>query len=98
MRLDTSKALAVLMMAGCSGGCANWANPSITPAQVSGERYSAMDCTGLRTAKQRIAARQASLAPTLIPVKDEQTREEELSQLSGEAAAIDKASGQKGCH
>lgn len=98
MPLDTSKALAVLVMAGCSGGCANWANPSVTPAQVSGERYSAMDCTGLRAAKQHIAARQADLAPTLIPVKDEQTREQELSQLRGEAAAIDRASGQKGCH
>jgi hypothetical protein len=62
------------------------------PAKVPGDKYSGMDCAGLKGAKQQIAARQGDLAPTLIPVKDEQTREQELSHLRGEAAAIDRVS------
>ncbi len=98
MLLDASKAWAVLIMAGGSSGCANWVNPNVAPANVSADKYSVMDCAGLKAAKQQIAAHQADLAPTLIPSKDEQTREQELSHLRGEAAAIDRVSAEKNCH
>jgi hypothetical protein len=54
--------------------------------------YQTMDCTALKVEKARIASAQARLAPTLIPVLDEDKRESQLSELSGEAQAVENVS------
>ena len=59
-------------------------------ADVAPAQYLGMTCQQLKNEKRRIATRQTDLAPSLVPVEDEQKREQELSQLSGEVKAIEK--------
>jgi hypothetical protein len=56
-----------------------------------------MTCQQLKNEKRRIATRQTDLAPSLVPVEDEQKREQELAQLSGAVKTIDKVSVDKKC-
>jgi hypothetical protein len=90
--------MSVLAMLGCGlSGCASWSAPSVPAANVAPGHYLGMNCEALRQEKLRIGKRQADLAPTLLPVEDEQKREQELSQLSGEIKAIEKVSVDQKC-
>jgi hypothetical protein len=71
-------------------GCASWSTPTVQPANVGSEQYLGMSCQQLKNEKRRIGTRQADLAPSLLAVEDEEKREHELSELSGEVKAIDK--------
>ena len=66
-------------------------------ADVAPTQYLGMTCQQLKNEKRRIATRQTDLAPSLVPVEDEQKREQELSQLSGEVKAIDKILADNKC-
>jgi hypothetical protein len=83
---------------GCGlAGCASWSAPSVPAANVATGQYLGMTCPELKSEKTHIATRQAQLAPTLFPVEDEQKREQEISQLSGELKAIETASANNKC-
>ena len=66
-------------------------------ADVAPAPYLGMTCRQLKNEKRRIATRQTDLAPSLVPVEDEQKREQELAQLSGAVKTIDKVSVDKKC-
>ena len=66
-------------------------------ADVAPAQYLGMTCQQLKNEKRRIATRQKDLAPSLVPVEDEQKREQELAQLSGAVKTIDKVSVDKKC-
>ena len=66
-------------------------------ADVAPAQYLGMTCQQLKNEKRRIATRQTDLAPSLVPVEDEQKREQELAQLSGAVKTIDKVSVDKKC-
>ena len=87
MLFPNERACVLLITAlGCGlGGCASWSMPTVPAANVAPDQYLGMSCPDLKSEKTRIAARQSQLAPTLFQVEDEQKREQELSQLSGEA-------------
>jgi len=90
--------MSVLAMLGCGpSGCASWSAPNVPAANVAPGHYLGMNCEALRLEKLRIGKRQTDLAPTLLPVEDEQKREQELSQLSGEIKAIEKVSAEQKC-
>jgi hypothetical protein len=90
--------ISVLGILACGpSGCASWSAPNVPVAIIAPEQYLGMNCEALRREKQRISTRQTDLAPTLLPVEDEQKREQELSQLSGEMKAIEKVSADKKC-
>ena len=72
-----------IMLASGLNGCASWSAPTVQPAAIAPGQYLGMSCQQLKNEKRRIGTRQTDLAPTLIPVEDEQKREQELSQLSG---------------
>jgi hypothetical protein len=82
----------VLAFAAVCGGCSSWSSPAVPAATVSMTPYQSMDCTALKSEKARIASAQARLAPTLIPVVDEDKRESQLSELSGESQAVENVS------
>jgi hypothetical protein len=84
--------LACAAVCGPLGGCSSWSSPSVPAAIVSVGPYETMDCAALKVEKARITSAQARLAPTLIPVVDEGKRESQLSELSGEAQAVEKVS------
>jgi hypothetical protein len=60
-------------------------------------QYLGMNCQALKAERQRISSRTAALAPTLLPIEDEQKRQQELSHLSGELKAIEKVSADEKC-
>ena len=64
-----------MVLASGLNGCASWSAPTVQPAAVSPDQYLGMTCQQLKNEKWRIASRQTDLAPTLIPVADEQKRE-----------------------
>jgi hypothetical protein len=78
-------------------GCASWTNPTVLAADVPPAQYLGLSCGELKKEKLRIGTRQADLAPTLLPMEDEQKREQELSQMSGELKAIAKVSADNKC-
>jgi hypothetical protein len=88
-----------IVLAAASGlaGCASWSNPTVPAADVAPAQYLGMTCQQLKNEKRRIATRQTDLAPSLVPVEDEQKREQELSQLSGEVNAIEKIFADNKC-
>jgi hypothetical protein len=88
-----------IVLAAASGlaGCASWSNPTVPAADVAPAQYLGMTCQQLKNEKRRIATRQTDLAPSLVPVEDEQKREQELAQLSGAVKTIDKVSVDKKC-
>ena len=86
-----------IMLACGLSGCASWSAPTVQPAAIAPDQYLGMTCQQLKNEKRRVATRQTDLAPTLIPVADEQKREQELSQLSGQVKAIDKVSANNKC-
>jgi hypothetical protein len=92
-----ARVLILSMLGCCLSGCANWSSPSVPTANIAPTQYLGMNCAALKTEKQRISTRTAALAPTLLPVEDEQKREQELSQLSGELKAVEKASVEEKC-
>jgi len=69
----------------------------VPAADVAPAQYLGMTCQQLKNEKRRIATRQTDLAPSLVPVEDEQKREQELAQLSGAVKTIDKVSVDKKC-
>jgi len=69
----------------------------VPAADVAPAPYLGMTCQQLKNEKRRIATRQTDLAPSLVPVEDEQKREQELAQLSGAVKTIDKVSVDKKC-
>ena len=88
----------LLTTLGCSlSSCASWSTPSVPAANVAADQYLGMNCQALKLEKQHIGTRQTQLAPTLLPMEDEQKREQELSQLSGELRTIAKVSADKNC-
>jgi hypothetical protein len=86
-------------LSGCatSGVPANWTSPTVPAAKVAPEQYLGMSCVALKEEKTKIATRQTQLGPTLIPVVDEQKREQELSELSGELKAVEQATTTNKC-
>jgi len=56
-----------------------------------------MTCQQLKAEKVRIGMQQADLGPTLIPMHEEPEREAKLSELSGDAKAIDKVLADNRC-
>jgi hypothetical protein len=90
--------IACLTAACVLSACASWNSPTVQPASVDDKQYLGMTCERLKVEKARIGRRQADLGPTLIPVHEESQREAELSDLSGEAKAIDKVFADKQCH
>ena len=88
----------LLTTLGCGlSSCESWSAPNVPAANVAPDQYLGMTCQQLKNEKRRIGTRQTDLAPTIIPVEDEQKREQELSQLSGQVKAIDKASADNKC-
>jgi hypothetical protein len=100
MLFPNGRACVLLIAAlGCGlAGCASWSVPTVPMANIATDQYLGMTCPELKSEKTRIATRQGQLAPTLFPVEDEQKREQELSQLSGETKAIEKASASNKCN
>ena len=86
-------------LSGCatSGVPANWTSPTVPAAKVAIDQYLGMNCVALKEEKTKITTRQAQLGPTLIPVVDEQKREQELSELSGELKAVEQATDKNKC-
>jgi hypothetical protein len=86
-------------LSGCatSGVPANWTSPTVPAAKVAIDQYLGMKCVALKEEKTKITTRQAQLGPTLIPVVDEQKREQELSELSGELKAVEQATDKNKC-
>ena len=86
-------------LSGCatSGVPTNWTSPTVPAAKVATDQYLGMNCVALKEEKTKITTRQAQLGPTLIPVIDEQKREQELSELSGELKAVEQATDKNKC-